>query len=322
MAFKDPFGRQINYLRVSLTDRCNFRCRYCRPQKNFNWLPPEAILSYEELLTILSVARKLGISRLRLTGGEPLIRREVLRLLERLADLGFEDLALTTNGFFLAQMAQALKTAGLKRVNVSLDSPNPQTFKEITGVDGLKQVLKGLFAALEAGLSPVKVNVVVMRGVNHKEVPALASLSLKAPFHIRFIEFMPIGEETSWAENLFVPEEEIRHLLEDLGPLEPAIVRGTGPAKVFRLPGAPGTIGFISSQSHAFCHRCNRLRLTPEGHLRPCLFSDQEIDLRTVLRSGGGEEEIASAFRKALRAKPASRTREGGPHRSMTSIGG
>ncbi|WP_456432304.1 GTP 3',8-cyclase MoaA [Thermosulfuriphilus sp.] len=320
MVLKDHLGRQINYLRVSLTDRCNFRCRYCRPQKDFRWLPPEAILSYEELFSIVSVARCLGISRLRITGGEPLVRREALKLIADLAPLGFEDLALTTNGFFLAEMAEELKAAGLKRVNISLDSLDRQRFREITGIDGLFQVLQGIEAALEAGLDPVKINVVVMRGVNDQEVPELAALSLGAPLHVRFIEFMPVGQESSWAEDLFVPEEEIRQKVARLGPLEPAIVRGTGPAKVFRLRGGRGTIGFISSQTHAFCHRCNRLRLTPEGHLRPCLFADREIDLRAIVRGGGGEPEIVKAFLKALEIKPASRREKS--LRSMTSIGG
>jgi len=315
----DLFGRRITYLRISITDRCNLRCLYCSGRP-FEWLTPERILSYEEIYRLVKVAVHLGVERVRLTGGEPLVRRGVAGLIRMLAGIpGLRDLSLTTNGLLLADLAQELRGAGLRRVNVSLDTFDPEKFRRITGVDGLERVLAGIEAALSAGLTPVKVNVVVMRGLNDEEVPELARWTLSTPVHLRFIEFMPVGEGTEWGPDRFVPLEEIRERAAEAGELRPAEVEGGGPARVFRLPGGKGTVGFIAAMSRHFCRHCNRLRITPEGRIRYCLFSDREFDLRPHLARG--EEALAEALRQAVRRKPASRLGLE-PRRLMRTIGG
>ncbi|WP_297056467.1 GTP 3',8-cyclase MoaA [Thermosulfurimonas sp.] len=313
----DSHGRRITYLRVSVTDRCNLRCLYCSRHR-FQWLPPEEILTYEEIARVVRVAVELGVERVRLTGGEPLLRRGLPGLIRMLADIeGLRDLSLTTNGVLLSDLASELKAAGLARVNVSLDTLDPEKFKRITGMDALARVLAGVEAALARGLTPVKINTVVVRGLNEEEVPEMARLTLSEPLHLRFIEFMPIGEGNEW-EDRFVGLEEVMERVREVGDLLPAEVEGGGPARIFRLPGARGTIGFIAAISRHFCAACNRLRLTPEGRLRLCLFSDREFDLRPYLRR---EEDLRQALAEAVRLKPVSRagTR---PRRLMRSIGG
>lgn len=299
----DSFQRPINYLRVSVTDRCNLRCLYCMPPEGIPLLPREEVLSYEEITAVVAAAAGLGISKVRLTGGEPLVRTGLVSLVRSLASLkGVDDLSLTTNGVLLKRFASSLKEAGLRRVNVSLDTLRRGRFREITGRDCLRQVLEGLEAARDAGLKPVKVNTVVLRGRNDDEVLDFARRSLEEGWHVRFIELMPLGRGQAFA---YVPIAEIRERLEALAPLEPCLPEaGGGPAKYFRYPGAKGTVGFISPVSECFCAECNRLRLTAEGKLRLCLLHDQEIDLRPALRNGASQEELQALLKEAVAFKP------------------
>lgn len=310
MACVDAFNRPISYIRISVTDRCNLRCVYCMPKEGVKLRPHEEILTFEELERVVRAAASIGITKVRLTGGEPLVRRGIVDLVRRLAAVpGIEDLAMTTNGILLARYAQALKEAGLDRVNVSLDSLRPERFRMITRFGKLEDVLEGIEAARKAGLTPVKINTVVIEGLNRDEVVDFARLTLEDEWHIRFIERMPIGgvspsEDGSpgWG---FVPMREVRRDIERaLGPLHPAKLSGNGPARYYRLEGAPGTIGFITPVSEHFCYQCNRLRLTADGRLRPCLLSDFEIDLRAYLRSGATVEEIAQVLKRGVLLKP------------------
>ncbi len=300
----DSFGRKIEYLRISVTDRCNFRCIYCLTHQNWKWLPHEEILRFEEIEKIVRVGVDLGVKRIRLTGGEPLLRKNIEVLIEKLAGIsGLKDLSLTTNGFFLEELGEKLKKAGLKRLNISLDTLNKEKFKKLTGVDGFNKVLRGIELALELGFSPVKINVVVIKEINDEEILELAKLSLEKPLEVRFIEFMPIGKTSIWDKNHIVTAKEVKKILESLAPLIPANSVGGGPAKVFKWKDAVGKIGIISPISEHFCQRCNRLRITSDGRLRPCLFSDVEINLKPILRENKGTLE--EAFKKALELKPA-----------------
>ena len=298
----DSFQRPINYLRISITDRCNLRCFYCMPEKGVPLLPREHLLTYEEIARVVGAAVGLGITKVRLTGGEPLARAGLVDLVSTLSRIeGLDDLSLTTNGLLLADFAPALKRAGLKRVNVSLDTFNPQRFHRITGGEGLKAVLKGIEAAKEAGLNPVKVNTVVIPGVNDDELLAFGQRSLDC-WHVRFIELMPFGQ-AGGLPTIYVSQM-VSRLEEAFGPLTPAINRGGGPARYFRLPGAKGTIGFISPISQHFCFSCNRLRLTAEGKLRPCLLQETEVDLRAPLRNRASAGELEGIIRRAVAQKP------------------
>ncbi len=330
----DSFQRPINYLRISVTDRCNLRCLYCMPEEGIPLLPREDILTYEELRAIVQAAAALGVSRVRLTGGEPLVRGDIVDLVSMLASVdGIEDISLTTNGLLLAHQAQRLKAAGLHRVNVSLDTLRPERFQSITRWGKLEQVMAGIQAARDAGLHPVKVNMVVLRGVNDDEVVDLARLTLSAEWHVRFIELMPFsslqdaatcGEARTALQ--FVPVAEIRQRLEALGPLEPVKDRlGAGPAKYYRWAGAPGTVGFISPVSECFCSECNRLRLTADGKLRPCLLNDKEVDLRQCIRQGATQAELEEVIRQVVSLKPESHLLGQGRFpsaRLMSQIGG
>jgi len=320
----DFFQRPIDYLRVSVTDRCNLRCRYCVPESGIELLSHADILSYEEIVRVVEAAVPLGITAVRLTGGEPLVRANLVHLVRLLAAVpAIEDLSLTTNGVVLAEHARALRDAGLRRVNVSLDSLRPERFRQITGVDALADVLRGINAARACGLSPVKTNTVVMRGVNDDEVVDFARRTVTDGWHVRFIELMPVGCATHLQ---FVPASEMRERLSELGPLEDTEqLRGSGPARYFRLPGAEGTIGFISPVSEHFCFGCNRLRLTADGRLRPCLLSDDDIDLRAQLRRGATNRELQDLIVRAVEAKPERhRLHEGisARGRGMAQIGG
>lgn len=303
---KDTCGRAIDYLRISLTDRCNLRCIYCMPEEGIKLKPYEEILRLEEVLRVAKIAVKLGITKVRLTGGEPLVRRGIVPFIAELAAIPeLEDLAMTTNGVLLPQMGRDLRAAGLKRVNISLDTLNAERFRWITRRGDLKEVWKGIEVALEIGFSPVKLNVVVMRGVNDDELLDFAALAFKYPLHVRFIECMPVGESNEKAKNWMVPQAEMMACLSQHYKLEHfSGVHGAGPAKYYRLPGGQGTVGFISPISQHFCSRCNRLRLTADGKLRPCLHSRSEIDLRSLLRSGAGEEVIVRSFLQAVQHKP------------------
>ncbi len=328
MPYLDNYNRSISYLRISVTDRCNLRCVYCMPEEGVKRRPMRDILTYEEIALVVRAAAELGISKVRLTGGEPLARLEVVDLVRMIAAVpGIDDLAMTTNGTLLAQQATALAEAGLHRVNVSLDTLQPERFRRITRRGELADVLAGIEAARAAGLTPVKINTVVVRGLNDDEVLDFARLTQRDSWHVRFIEMMPIGANTDWAGDGYVSVAQMRQWIgEGLAGLIPAKTTvGNGPAKYYRLPGATGTIGFISPISEHFCYQCNRLRLTADGRLRPCLLSDDEIDLRTPLRQGAGVDEIRDLVIQSIGVKPErhrldeNRTPRG---RAMSEIGG
>ncbi len=325
----DSFQRPLNYLRISVTDRCNLRCIYCMPSEGIPLMSHEDILSYEEICIIAQAAAELGIVKVRLTGGEPLVRARVTNLLAMLARIeGIDDISLTTNGVLLQRYADELKSAGLRRVNVSLDSLRSDRFHRITRVGDLDDVLRGIEAARQAGLNPVKTNTVVMRGTNDDEVLDFARLTIEGEWHVRFIEYMPFFNEvqrsTFNVQRLLVPVSEMKQRIETLGELEPSLSSGGGPAKYFRLPGARGTIGFISPVSEHFCRACNRLRLTADGKLRPCLFSDEEIDLREPLRRGATADDIKRLIQEAASRKPEGHKLRAGItcERFMVQIGG
>jgi len=310
VAHLDAYNRPISYLRISVTDRCNLRCIYCMPPAGVPWRPHDLVLRYEEIETIVRAAAELGISKVRLTGGEPLVRLGIVDLVRGIARVpGIDDLAMTTNGILLPRYAAALAEAGLQRVNISLDTLRPERFRRITRLGRLEDVLDGMEAAREAGLDPIKINTVVIRGMNDDEVVDLARRTMDAGWNVRFIELMPVGNgvlvEGGWRERV-VTAGEIRRRIEDvLGELEPAKMSvGGGPARYYRLPRAEGTLGFITPISEHFCYRCNRLRLTADGQLRPCLLSDYEIDLRTPLRAGAGAEEIKELLLQGIERKP------------------
>lgn len=305
---KDTFHRPITYLRISVTDRCNLRCVYCMPPTGVALRPRDEILTYDEITRVAQAAARLGVRRVRLTGGEPLVRSDLPDLVAAIARTpGIEEVTLTTNGLLLARYAEPLARAGLKRVNVSLDTLVEGRFRRISRVGrGLWQVLEGIRAAQRAGLTPIKLNTVVVRGYNDDELADLARLTLFEEWHVRFIELMPVGQCATWDGDHFVPVAEMMESLEaELGPLlKVASPHGGGPASHYRLPGAKGTVGFIAPISHRFCHTCNRLRLTADGKLRPCLLSDREIDLRSVLRAGATQEELETVIGRAVMAKP------------------
>ncbi|MFC2039368.1 GTP 3',8-cyclase MoaA [Chloroflexota bacterium] len=323
----DSFQRPINYLRISVTDRCNLRCVYCMPPGGTPLMPRSDILRYEELQTVAQAAAALGITKVRLTGGEPLVRAQLTRLVHMLSQIeGIDDISLTTNALLLKRYAAPLKQAGLKRVNVSLDTLKRDRFQRITRRDRLTNVLAGMETARRVGLDPVKVNMVVMRGINDDESLDFARLTIDQGWHVRFIEPMPFVADLD-----FVPLSEIQERLLSLGELEPfPFSPGNGPAKYFRFPGASGTIGFISPLSQHFCFDCNRLRLTADGQLHPCLLADEEMNLRQPLRHGVSPEELSQLIRQAVSSKPERhRLGEGVPpqkvppqKRPMCQIGG
>lgn len=325
---RDRFGRVIEYLRVSVTDRCNLRCLYCLPATGCSFKPREEILAYEEILQIAGIMAGLGVRRIRLTGGEPLIRSDLLHLIAGLNSIpGVEDLALTTNGLFLADEAFALKAAGLKRVNVSLDSLDQETFRWITRQGDVHKVWRGIWTALEVGLTPVKLNVVLLKGINESDLPQLAGLTLSYPLHVRFIELMPRGDGGFDHKAHFLSVGEASAICRQLGPLEPAMdATGAGPATSLRYPKAKGTVGFIGALTCNFCQRCNRMRLSADGFLRPCLDNTVGINLRGALRRGASEEELESLIREAVALKPESHTMQIGSGKMawepMCAIGG
>jgi len=310
---QDRFQRVHRYLRISVTDRCNFRCLYCMPADFNGFLPRSQVLSFEEIARIVRVSAGLGISKLKITGGEPLVRREVPALIRSLHGIpGVEEITMTTNGVLLGRYARELKDAGLDRVTISLDTLKPERFDRIARGTGTRQdVLAGIATARAVGLEPVKINVVSMRGVNDDEVLDFARLTVEEGWHVRFIELMPFPEEQNQdchgggLDGAYLPEAEIRIAIEgSYGPLEPAEVPGNGPARYFRVPGSAGSIGFISAVSEEhFCARCNRLRLTAEGKLRPCLLQDDEVDLRAPLRSGISDTQLAQLFQDTVEGK-------------------
>ncbi len=322
----DRFGRQARKLRISVTDRCNFRCIYCMPEDAV-FQDQDELLSFDEIERVARVAVGLGVEKVRLTGGEPLARRGVERLVERLTAIpGLRSVSMTTNGYFLPGKAQALKGAGLKGVNISLDTLDRHRFVLLTRRDYLQQVLAGIEAALAAGLEPVKLNMVVMRGYNDDEVEAFAELARARPVTVRFIEFMPLDNGNVWNESLVVPAQEILERVKTVAPLVPVRQDKSDPARRWRFADGRGEIGIIASVTEPFCGHCDRIRLTADGKLRNCLFSLDEYDVRAVLRGGGSDEDIAAVFHAAVESKWAGHliNRAGfvKPERTMHAIGG
>ncbi len=317
----DQFSRTISYLRLSLTDRCNLRCSYCMPGeiqdnntivKTGKFLPHADLLSYEELLRVVRLAVGMGMNKLRLTGGEPLVRKGVLGFIHQLSLLeGLTQVRLTTNGVLLAEYAEKLHSAGIRHINVSLDSLQPEKFRKITGYDHFAKVWHGLQVAKQLGFK-IKLNVVAMRGVNDDEFQDFGRLALNEPFKVRFIEFMPVGGEKSWRKEQYIKAEEIKQLISELGVLTPFHKEhGEGPARMFDLESPDkrrGAVGFISPISHHFCDQCNRLRLTSEGKLRSCLLNDKETDLKSLLRGGASDQEIVDSIRTTIMDKPQGHT--------------
>ncbi len=304
----DPFGRSITYLRISLTDRCNLRCAYCLPASGIEWLPGEELLTADEIVYVAKSAASLGISNIRLTGGEPLVRPDALNIVARIAAIpGIQDLSLTTNAILLEKMAKPLADAGLNRVNISLDTLDADKFRRVTRFGDFSRAWKGILAAEAAGLTPVKLNTVVVGGFNDDEIFDIANLSKTYPWHIRFIELMPVGNQQEWGGGLptgddrYVSVQQMHIHLKHLG-LEPAeLSTGNGPARTFRIPGAPGTVGFISPLGEHFCENCNRLRLTADGRLRACLLIDKEISIHEALKNG---DDLSALLQEAVEGKP------------------
>ena len=304
----DTFGRKITYLRISVTDRCNLRCAYCMPAAGIVRQSHDSILRYEEIFKIVQVAADNGVTEIRLTGGEPLVRADIVELIKMIRSLPqITDISLTTNALLLEEYAAKLKLAGLNRVNISLDTLDPEKFKKITRVGSFEKVWAGILAAEAVGLQPIKLNAVVIRGLNDTEIPALAHLSVDKPWNIRFIELMPVKNQESWGDGFLPPEDayvskqEMLQILQTYNLQAVHDMDGSGPAKYYRIPGAKGTIGFISPIGEKFCDECNRLRLTADGNLRPCLLSEIEIPLREAIRKG---EDILPLLQKAVLLKP------------------
>ncbi len=304
VTLRDSFGRRIEYLRISVTDRCNFRCLYCMPAAGLEWLPKSDILSYEEIAQVVSELAPLGLRRLRVTGGEPTLRPQLELLLGLLRSIpGIEDISLSTNGLRLPELAGPFRQAGLDRVNMSADSLRPDRIRKISRRNIDFDPIAAARAAEQAGLSPIKINVVVMRGINDDELCDFARLTMEHEWHVRFIELMPVGEMRELTWDHVVPSSEVLRQLEAIAPLESDTgpSRGNGPARYFRFEGARGTVGVITPMSHTYCGSCNRVRLTADGRLRTCLFGDDEVDLRSPLREGLPLEPF---FRSALSSKP------------------
>ena len=354
---KDAFGRTIDYLRVSLTDRCNFRCVYCMPEAGFPCTPKDEHLTRDEFVRLVRISASLGIRKIRLTGGEPLLRKDIVDIVGEMASIpGVEDLSCTTNGHLLRELAEPLAKAGLHRLNISLDTLRADRFQQIARRGDLQHVMDGIRAAQDAGLAPIKINVVAMRGVNDSEAEDFAAWTLRQAVHVRFIELMPIrwnldegesfdtfsvhggkgllqvrqarGDMLSDIElrRMFISAAEIQKRIEDsFGILEPSDVRTNGPARNYRIKGGLGTLGFISQISNDFCEKCNRLRLTHDGFLRPCLMSDGELDMREILRSGGSDEDIERLILHVVAHKPERHYLAEGQQvtgRGMSQIGG
>jgi len=308
MTFIDPFGRAITYLRISLTDRCNLRCVYCMPKEGLQWQPRADQLSAEEIVRVAETAAQGGVKRIRLTGGEPLVHPDVVEIVRRIASIPeIEEVSLTTNAMLLERLAQPLADAGLRRVNISLDSLDADRFRRITRGGDINRVWRGIAAAERAGLAPLKLNTVIVRGLNADELPAFARLTIENPWHVRFIEVMPIGNAQDWGEGFPAPAERYVSVQEMRAALSTFNLRpvtsplGNGPARTYRIPNALGTIGFISPLGEHFCQNCNRLRLTSDGRLRSCLVIPNEVSLRDAVRSGRPLEEF---FEQAIAQKP------------------
>jgi cyclic pyranopterin phosphate synthase len=327
----DAYGRTFTYLRVSVTDLCNLRCVYCMPEEGMKWLPRDQILSFEEIATVVEAAAACGVYKIRLTGGEPLVRADIAELTRMVAQVpGITDLALTTNGTRLADLAQDLAKAGLKRINISLDTLNPAKFKQIARRHELGEVLNGISAAEAAGLAPLKINMVVLGGLNDDEVADFAGMTLNRNIEVRFIEYMPLEEAKGCAMGSgnfgfvsnTVTKERIAARFGDMEPLEVGDTM-KGPAEVWRLNGAKGRLGFISAMSAPFCKLCDRLRLTATGEIRSCLLDGGGVEVKQILRGGGTRDDLIAAFRKSAAMKPeVHKVWDQIPAASMSQIGG
>lgn len=332
---KDTFNRSIDYLRISLTDRCNLRCVYCMPKKGVESIPHESILTLEEFVRIIKVLSSAGIKHVRFTGGEPLVRKGLISLIEQTAAIkDIDSIALTTNAILLPSMANDLKKAGLARVNISLDTLDENQYRLITRRGNLSDALLGIQSALEHDFAPVKLNTVVVRSLK-QDLLSFVKLTIDQPLHVRFIEYMPVGEGANcggcgWGIEEVVPAQEILAIinqkaqeagLETLQPLHENAPLGWGPAAYYKLPNSKGSIGVISAVSKHFCASCNRLRLTSDGKLKPCLFSDLEYDLRKAVRSGS-DEDILTLFSQAITMKPEGHQQRVGTKRMMSQVGG
>jgi cyclic pyranopterin phosphate synthase len=326
---RDSWGREIKSVRISVTDKCNFRCTYCMPAEGLEWLRREEILTFEEIARLAGVLARLGVDEVRLTGGEPLVRRDLPVLVGLLAQIdGVHDLSLTTNGVLLDRLAGPLVDAGLQRLNVSLDTLNHVRFTEITRRDALDAVLRGLEEAERyPQLRPIKVNCVAVKGFTETEVPALAELARRKPYVVRFIEFMPLDADEAWHEDDVLTGAEIRAIIEEhYGPLEEVPAKASSTAKRFRFADGAGELGFVNPVSEPFCSSCDRIRMTADGQLRTCLFSRREWDLKTPLRDGASDDELVELFRFAVRHKELKhKINDAGfvrASRSMSQIGG
>lgn len=319
---QDAIGRNIRYLRISVTDRCNFRCRYCMPPEGVPWIPHEAILRYEEMLRIVKACAKLGVEKIRITGGEPLLRKGILSFIRQVrATPGIQEVSLTTNGSLLEEYAPLLKEAGINRINISLDTMNPARFQALTGQAALNKVLAGIARAEAVGMFPIKINMVVMKGINDDEVPQFAAWTKEKAYEIRFIEYMPFGQ----GENYLVTTQELKDKLTHAGyVLLPAEGKNSSHVSHFRLAEGKGKLGFISPLSQHFCDSCNRIRLTAEGYIKLCLFSNEDVLLRERLRSGIREEELEKLLQQLVWDKPQGHHLAQGEtcERAMSRIGG
>lgn len=323
---RDKFNREIDYLRLSVTDKCDLGCVYCMPGGKRPLPSATGPITIDETARIVRAAVELGVRKVRLTGGEPLMRPDIVELISAVSEQGISDLSLTTNGQKLVKLASRLKAAGLNRLNVSLDSTDPARYRKLTGGGDLDRVLAGISAAEDAGLEPVKINMVPIRGINDDEIPAFARQTLERPVHIRFIEYMPAGRKGQWEREKCVTSEEARKTIEDkVGPLTKREFKGKGPSRNYTLQDARGIVGFISALSHSFCYLCNRLRLTSRGRIRSCLFSSTEIDLLGPMRRGADHTEILRLLKLAVMSKPEGNyltDPEKATHIPMSRIGG
>jgi cyclic pyranopterin phosphate synthase len=321
----DTFDRVIDYVRLSVTDRCNLRCKYC-VDGAFDFVPHTEILSYEEMLRFVRITARLGVKKVRLTGGEPLVRKGVPYLLKEIGNIeGIDDISLTTNGVFLAEKILELKEAGLKRINISLDTMKRDRFAYITGVDAFDDVIGGIEKATYAGLYPIKINTVIIKGFNDDEILNFVKAAKKWNHHVRFIEFMPFGDATLWNSSEIITSKQIEDTIRAVYNLTPSSNQDKGPARMFDIEGGSGKIGFISPVSTHICSECNRIRLTSNGMIRPCLFSDTEYDVKALLRGGKSDEEIMAFVKEVVRVKPEKKLEMGQIRkcqRSLRSIGG
>lgn len=324
---RDQFGRAMTYLRISLTDRCNFRCVYCMPAVGMKFQPREELLSDEELLRVVRLCAEVGFTKLRLTGGEPTVRPHITELVQEMKSFpNIEEISMTTNGLLLGRLATDLRDAGLDRVNISIDTLDPDRFKLMTRGGRLDLVWQGIEAAEAAGLTPIKLNTVVVEGQNDDEVGQMAALTLDRPWQVRFLEIMPLeGVGQVHDENLVTSEQTRERLEEQYGPLTPVTADAADPARLWRIPGARGTIGFISPVSEPFCASCNRVRLTADGKLRLCLLRNDEADLRDLMRRGASDDQLRAQIQKGIWRKPWGHLLSEGQRntvRGMSQIGG